>query len=314
MPLVVIVGPTAVGKTDLSLALAEMLQTEIVSGDSMQVYRGMDIGTGKVSREIRERIPHHLIDIVDPDEPYSVAQFQRDATEKIREIHDKNLIPILVGGTGLYIRSVTHLYQFVPAPEDPSFRQEMKQFLQEKGKEALHERLMQVDPVTARRLHPNDTRRVIRALEIHHLTGLPFSRWQHKQQQQPSPYRLLTIGLTMERQALYRRIHLRIDGMMEAGLADEVACLLEKGYSPSLPSMQGLGYKEIIPYVLGQCSREEAVQEFKKRTRQFAKRQLTWFTRQHEAQWITLEPDGPIDWHNLGQRIAGKVLSLGEYT
>ncbi len=285
--LVVILGPTAAGKTSLSLLLAEDFHAEIISGDSMQVYRGMDIGTAKVSREERARIPHHLIDIHDPDHDFSVAEFQERATRLITEINQRGKLPMIVGGTGLYIESVTHRFRFAEAGQDESFRLKYQQYADEHGNEALHQRLSDIDPETAQRLHPNDRKRIIRALEIYHLTGQPMSRFQEKEK--VSPYHLLMIGLSMERDLLYQRINQRVDQMIEEGLVDEVKRLLTEGYDPSLTSMQGLGYKELVPYIKGEDpSLEHAVELIKKRTRNFAKRQLSWFRRMEEIHWFDL--------------------------
>lgn len=314
-PLLVIVGPTAVGKTDLSIELARQFDMEVVSADSMQVYIGMDIGTAKVSPEIRREIPHHLIDICTPDEPYSVAQFQRDAVEAIAQIHARQKVPVMVGGTGLYVRSVTHGYLFSQAPQDQQVRQKWRQFLQDHSPQALHDQLAQRDPETAQRLHPNDTKRIIRALEVYELTGVPFSQWQRQQTHQQPWYNVLTIGLWMERSLLYERINRRVDAMLEQGLVEEVAGLLAQGYDESLPSMQGLGYKEIIAYLKGRWTLEEAVTELKKRTRRFAKRQYTWFQRQHDVHWFQVGEKGWVEnFPEIHRLVAGKFYTSDEYT
>ena len=314
-PLLVLVGPTAVGKTDLSIQLARRFNMEIVSADSMQVYIGMDIGTAKVSPEIRYEIPHHLIDICYPDEPYSVAQFQKDAVAAIGEIHARGKIPLMVGGTGLYVRSVTHGYLFSHAPMDENIRSKWKNYGQVHGPQALYEQLVARDPETARRLHPHDVKRIIRSLEVHELTGLPFSQWQKQQQEQQPWYDVLTIGLWMERPLLYERINSRVDRMMNAGLVDEVARLLAKGYDESLPAMQGLGYKEIIAYLKGRWTLEQAVAELKKRTRHFAKRQFTWFRRQHDVHWLKVGEKGWVEnFPEIQRLIAGKFIEIDEYT
>ncbi|GAB7056068.1 MULTISPECIES: tRNA (adenosine(37)-N6)-dimethylallyltransferase MiaA [Paenibacillus] len=283
--LLVLVGPTAVGKTKLSLTLAEQYNAEIISGDSMQVYRGMDIGTAKATPEERARIRHHMIDIRDPDEPFSVAEFQERCTELIREIHGRGKLPFIVGGTGLYIESVCYNFQFSDAGSDDAFREEQKAFAQAQGAEALHERLKQVDPESAERLHPNDQRRIIRALEIFHVSGERLSD-QLKRQKKQSPYELCIVGLTMDRALLYKRIEERIDSMMQQGLVEEVRGLLAQGCSPSSVAMQGLGYKQIAGYLLGHYSLEEAVVLLKRDTRHFAKRQLSWFRRMKDIEWV----------------------------
>jgi len=282
--LVAIVGPTATGKTELSLELAEQFHGEIISGDSMQVYRGMDIGTAKAAPHELARVPHHLIDIISPAEEYSVALFQQSATRLITEINQRGRLPFLVGGTGLYIESVTHRFQFSQSAQDPELRDRLQRIAETEGVESLHARLAAVDPITAERLHPNDVKRVIRALEIYENTGCKMSDYQIRAEQ--SPYDLVMIGLTMERKILYQRINERVDRMIEAGLVEEVRRLLDQGYSPSLTSMQGLGYKELIPYLYGEITLEKAIQDIKKRTRHFAKRQLSWFRRMKEIQWF----------------------------
>ncbi len=284
--LAVIVGPTAVGKTALSLELARRFDGEIISGDSMQVYRGMDIGTAKATPEERSIVPHHLIDICDPGEEYSVAQFQSMATRLITEINRRGRLPFIVGGTGLYIQSVTHNFQFSTAAQDLELRERLQRIAEAEGVESLHRQLAAIDPVTADRLHPNDVKRVIRALEIYHLTGQKMADFQHRAE--ISPYRLVMIGLTMERTVLYERINRRVDQMIADGLVEEVRRLLDRGYDPSLVSMQGLGYKELVPYLYGEISLEQAVEQIKKRTRHFAKRQLTWFRRMKEVQWFDM--------------------------
>ncbi|SMO56258.1 tRNA (adenosine(37)-N6)-dimethylallyltransferase MiaA [Melghirimyces algeriensis] len=281
--LLVIVGPTAVGKTALSLTLAQDFQGEIISGDSMQVYRYMDIGTAKATTEERKSVPHHLIDLVDPDYPFSVEEFQRLAREKIIEIQSRGKLPMLVGGTGLYIQAVTHGYRLPGVKEDPEFRREMHRLADEKGNQFLHKRLQEVDPMTADRLHPNDRRRIIRALEIYQKTGEPLSKGQTYD---PPPYRMLWIGLTMPREQLYERVNDRVDQMMKEGLLDEVEALRRMGYDKDSVSMQALGYKELLSHLNGEISLEEAVHLIKRRTRKFAKRQLSWFRRLPEIHWF----------------------------
>jgi tRNA dimethylallyltransferase len=308
--LVVIVGPTAVGKTELSLELAEQFCGEIISGDSMQVYRGMDIGTAKATPEELARVPHHLIDIIDPDQDYSVALFQEAATRLITEINQRGRLPFIVGGTGLYIESVTHRFQFAQAEQDPELRERLQRLAEMEGVEALHRRLAQIDPLTAERLHPNDVKRVIRAIEIFELTGQKMSDYQLRASQ--SPYDLLMIGLTMDREKLYERINLRVDRMIEAGLVEEVRQLLDRGYDPSLTSMQGLGYKELVPYLYGEITLEKAINDIKQRTRHFAKRQLSWFRRMSEIQWfdVTDPAERPRVVETIKQILAGKFHQL----
>jgi len=285
--LLVLVGPTAVGKTALSLQLARHLDAEIISGDSMQVYRGMDIGTAKVSPEERAIVPHHLIDIRNPDEPYSVSDFQQACEEAIRSIASRGKIPFIVGGTGLYIQSVVYGYRFSEAGQDEEYRRELKAYAEQHGAAALHERLRAVDPDTAARLHINDLRRIIRALEVHRLTGRTMSEYLAEQPAE-SPYRTCLIGLTMRRDLLYRRIEERVDLMIEQGLVQEVEGLLSSGYGPGLISMQGLGYKEIVGYLQGEYSLEQAIELLKRNTRRFAKRQLSWFRHMKGIEWVDM--------------------------
>lgn len=308
--LVVIIGPTAVGKTALSLELAEEFDGEIISGDSMQVYRGMDIGTAKAEPHELARVPHHLIDIISPAEEYSVAIFQDSATRLITEINQRGRLPFLVGGTGLYIEAVTHRFQFAESAHDQELRERLQRLADTEGVEALHARLAAVDPITAERLHPNDVRRVIRALEIYETTGYTMADYQHRAKQ--SPYDLLMIGLTMERGLLYERINQRVDQMIEAGLVEEVRSLLDQGYDASLVSMQGLGYKELIPYLYGEITLEKAINDIKQRTRHFAKRQLSWFRRMEEVHWFDLTDPAsrPKTLQSIKQILAGKFQQL----
>lgn len=308
--LVVIVGPTAVGKTALSLELAQEFSGEIISGDSMQVYRHMDIGTAKATPEERALVPHHLIDIIDPKEDYSAAIFQEMAKNLITDINSKNRLPFIVGGTGLYIQSVTHSYQFSEADHDLELRDQLQRMADTEGVEVLHQRLRDIDPITADRLHPNDVKRVIRAIEIYQLTGRTMADFQHRAEF--SPYDIVMIGLTMEREKIYQRINQRVDLMIEAGLVEEVRSLMDAGYDPSLTSMQGLGYKELIPYLYGESSLEQAVNEIKKRTRHFAKRQLSWFNRIPEVQWFDLTNSGEHKRvkETIRQSLAGKFHQM----
>jgi tRNA dimethylallyltransferase len=281
--LLVIVGPTAVGKTALSLDLAKTFDGEIISGDSMQVYRDMDIGTAKVSPEEQKEVPHHMIDLIDPDTPFSVQEFQKLARQKIAEISARGRLPMLVGGTGLYIEAVTHDYDLPHVPENPGLRDELRGLAESKGNEYLYRRLSEVDPNAAAKLHPNDLRRIIRALEVYYVTGKPFSSLKGKG---TSPYDALWIGLTMPRELLYERINRRVDQMIEDGLVEEVKRLKERGYHLGLTSMQAIGYKEIMSYLNGEMTLDEAVHSIKKGTRKYAKRQLSWFRRLKEIHWF----------------------------
>lgn len=313
--LLVLVGPTAVGKTGLSIEIAKRFGCEIISGDSMQVYRGMDIGTAKIKPEEMEGVPHHMIDTDDPDEPFSAAEFQIRVKGLIEEIHGRNRLPFLVGGTGLYIESLCYGFEFVSAGADEQFREEMVRYLEANGEQALHDKLRSVDPKTADRLHPRDSRRVIRALEIAHVTGQLLSE-QLDAQKRESAYELCIVGLTMDRQILYKRIEDRIDAMLDEGLVDEVRRLLEKGYHRGLPSMQGLGYKEIAAFLQGEISYDRAVELLKRNTRRFAKRQLSWFRHMKEIQWVDVTDKANISehLHMIHGIIAGKFAACKEYT
>ena len=314
-PLLVLLGPTAVGKTRLSIEIAKTFGCEIISGDSIQVYRGMDIGTGKISLEEQAGIPHHLIDILEPTEPFSAAAFQEFAHQAIMEIRGRGKLPFIVGGTGLYIESLCYGFQFTEGGSDEAFRAEQTAYLHSFGETALHERLRLVDPVTAERLHPNDTRRVVRALEVLHLTGQTLSD-QLALQVKQSPYDLCLIGLTMDRAILYNRIEDRIDLMLDQGLVHEVERLVAQGYTCDHISMQGLGYKEIMSYLSGECSLEEAIVMLKRDTRHYAKRQLSWFRHMKEIQWIDITASENSFEHLQAIRviIAGKFMTHQEYT
>lgn len=287
-PLIVIGGPTACGKTGFSIKLAKEIGGEIISADSMQVYRYMDIGTAKVTPEEADGVPHYLIDEFDPDEEYNVMIFQQKAKAYMEEIWAKGKIPILVGGTGFYINALLYDNDFTETENDTSYREECYKLAQEQGPEVLYERLQEIDPEYAANIHANNVKRVTRALEYHYLTGQKFSEHNAEQKEKETPYDAAVIILTMDREKLYERIELRIDLMMEQGLLEEVKGLLDRGYTPDLVSMQGIGYKEFIPYFNGECTLDEAVTQLKTNTRRFAKRQLTWFRRQIDGLWIDL--------------------------
>lgn len=304
--LLVLLGPTAVGKTKLSLEAADTFGCEIISGDSMQVYRGMDIGTAKASPQEQARVPHHMIDIHEPDYPFSVAEFQERARELIRDIHARGRLPFIVGGTGLYIESVCYDFQFGEGGSDELYRRELNDYADRCGEAALHERLRAVDPASAGRIHANDRRRTIRALEIFRATGKTMTEHLAGQKKQ-SPYEICMVGLTMERDLLYKRIEERIDRMIEEGLVREVEGLLGRGYSTDLVSMQGLGYKEIAGYLLGDYELPFAVELLKRNTRRFAKRQLSWFRRMKDICWIDVtEPNFSQQLQTFRRILAGK--------
>lgn len=289
--LVVITGPTAAGKTEVGINVALACGGEIVSADSMMVYRGMDIGTAKPSVSEMLGVPHHLIDVVDPDEEFSVARYQQLAEERIAGILERNRLPLLVGGTGLYIRSVVEDYRF-PVRADQQLRSRLQETAELYGSARLHRHLAVVDPVTAQRLHPNDHRRIIRALEVYYQTGIPFSRHSGHRDGGTVKYRPLMFGLNMERARLYQRIEERVDAMVRAGLVEEVQALLEKGYGPELVAMKGLGYKEIADCLRGTSTLEETIHILKRNTRRFAKRQLTWFRGDKRIRWLDVNEYG----------------------
>jgi tRNA dimethylallyltransferase len=289
--LIGIVGPTGVGKTKISVELALRLNGEIISADSMQVYRQLNIGTAKISEPETKGVPHHLINIISPDEPFSVADFQQLAKEKIYEITARGKLPFLVGGTGLYVNAITAPYKFQELPVNQSRRQELAALAEEKGNRYVHDLLAKVDPELALKLHPNDQRRIIRGIEYFEATSEKISNNFVDINQQEGDFKVVLVGLMMERNLLYRRIENRVDDMIEDGLIEEAKDLLARGYSPNLPSLQGLGYKEIIGCLNGQYSLEEAISLLKRNTRRFAKRQLTWFKRDHRINWFNIEGD-----------------------
>lgn len=284
-PLVVLTGPTAVGKTAVSVEFAKAVRGEIISADSMQVYRGMDIGSAKIKREEMNGIPHHLLDILEPEETFNVMLFQRLAKQKIEEIYSRGHIPILTGGTGFYIQSVLYDIAFTEET-DNSVRNRLEREAAERGPGYLHEKLGKVDPVIAENIHANNVKRVIRALEFYELNGYPISQHNETERRKNSPYLFRYYVLDEPREALYQRIEKRVDLMLEEGLVAEVEALRARGCTRELVSMQGLGYKEILDYLAGICSLEEAVDMIKKETRHFAKRQLTWFRREKEVTWV----------------------------
>ena len=288
-PLIVLVGPTAVGKTALSMCLAEQVGGEIVSADSRQVYRGMDIGTAKATAGERARVPHHLLDIVYPDQVLSLAQFQELAYAAIDDILARGRIPLLVGGTGQYVMAVVEGWQVPRVPPDEVLRSKLYRQAEEEGADTLHAQLQALDPTAAGRIDPRNVRRVVRALEVCLVTGQPFSAQQSKS---PPPYDLLIIGLALPRPQLYQRIDDRVDQMMEAGLEDEVLGLVAAGYGFDLPAMSGVGYSQFGPYLDGQASLEDVVREIKRVTRRFVRHQGHWF-RQEDARihWFDAVPD-----------------------
>lgn len=283
---IVIVGPTAVGKTKLSIELAKRFFGEIINGDAMQVYSGLDIGTAKIRAEEAQGVPHHLIDIRQPEEPYTVAEFQKDARRKISELTHRGKMPVIAGGTGLYIKAALYDYKFSMARADASLRTALLQLAERAGADALHARLKKVDPVSAARIHPHNVKRVIRALEVYRQTGKPFSQMQNRTEVR-ALYDAIVIGLTMDRPLLYQRINDRVEKMIEKGLVDEVRRLYDRGIRTA-QAVQAIGYKEFYPYFDGLITLPQAIETLKKNSRHYAKRQFTWFRRQMDVQWFDM--------------------------
>lgn len=285
-PLLILTGPTAVGKTRLSIELAKKLQGSIISADSMQVYKYMDIGSAKILPEEMEGIPHYLIDELDPKEEFHVARFQEMAKEAMEEIYKEGRLPILVGGTGFYIQALLRDVDFSSDSGQSPIRRELEEKARSEGPMVLHKMLEDVDPSSAEAIHPNNVKRVIRAIEYYHETGTPISSHNAREMEKKSPYCFSYFVLNDERSRLYERIDQRVDLMMEQGLLDEVRSLKERGCSQQMVSMKGLGYKELLSYLDGDYSLEEAVEIIKRDTRHFAKRQITWFKREKEVIWL----------------------------
>ena len=289
IPLLVIAGPTAVGKSELALQVAGQLQTEIISADSAQVYRYMDIGTAKPTAEEQNRIKHHLIDLVDPDQPFSVADYQQAANKIIKKLWSAKRLPLMVGGTGLYIRAVTNAYAFGRRGADYSTRKNYEQDALRFGLRYLYQKLQDLDPETACKIHPNDQKRIIRALEVYSLEGKPISEQVTQTRMNESPFKTLLFGLTINRVALYERIENRVEKMLEKGFLEEVRSLRNKGFGEAAPGMQILGYRQLLAYLEGSEGWEDTVAAIKKETRNLAKRQLTWFRREKEIIWIDVK-------------------------
>lgn len=285
-PLIILTGPTAVGKTQASIGLAKAIGGEIISADSMQVYKSMDIGSAKITTEEMDGVPHYLVDVLEPDEEFHVVRFQTMAKEALKKIYANGRIPIVVGGTGFYIQALLYNIDFTESTEDSAFRKQLEEIALKEGSEYLHTMLQKVDPKAAEEIHANNVKRVIRALEFHEQTGLKISEHNEMERQKESPYNFCYFVLTDERSVLYDRINERVDLMLKKGLVDEVQALKDRGYTKDMVSMQGLGYKEILDYLNGELSLEEAIYILKRDTRHFAKRQLTWFRREREVTWI----------------------------
>ena len=301
-PLIIITGPTAAGKTDLSVRLAQAIGGEIISADSMQVYRHMDIGSAKITEKEKKGIPHYLIDVLDPEEEFNVAVFQKMAKAAVNTIYSHGNIPIVTGGTGFYIQALLYDIDFTETGEDSSIREELETMGREKGGEYLHELLHKIDPDSAAEIHPNNKKRVIRAIEYFRQTGEKISEHNRREREKSSPYDFLYYTVNMDREVLYQRIDRRVDLMMERGLVSEVKRLKEMGCTREMVSMQGLGYKEILDYLQGICTLEEAVYILKRDTRHFAKRQITWFKRERDVRNIFL-PDFDYDLDRVLKKI-----------
>jgi len=293
--LFILAGPTAVGKTDISIKLAKRLDGEIISADSMQIYKYMDIGSAKVTKEEMDGVPHYMIDVVEPDQSFNVSEFKKLAEDKIEEISARKRLPMVVGGTGLYINSLICSYDFTEAGTDQEYRDYLAGIAESKGREYVHEMLKDVDRGSYERLFPNDLKRVIRALEVYRLTGVTITEYSARREAYECPYNLEYYVLTMDRAALYNRINLRVDLMMRNGLIEEVERLKARGYDAEMQSMKGIGYKEILYYLEGKVSLEDAVELIKKGSRNYAKRQLTWFRKDPRARWINKDDFGSDD-------------------
>lgn len=305
--LFVLIGPTAVGKTELSIDLAKRLNAEIISADSMQIYKYMDIGTAKITEEEMEGVPHHLIDFLYPDEEYTVSDYQRDASRLITEINARGRLPMVVGGTGLYINSLVYELNFAKAPPDEEYRVELEELAANYGIEYIHDLLSKVDPESAKTISKKDKKRIIRALEVYKTTGKTMSEYNKNFRKETDKYDLCMVCLNMDRQKLYDRINMRVDIMIENGLIDEVKGILHKGYHKNLVSLKGIGYKEIIEYLDGNLTLDEAIEKIKKGSRNYAKRQLTWFRRDKRIKWVN--KDDFDDFHQLSQYVYDYVIS-----
>ncbi len=302
---VVIAGPTGIGKTELAMKLAEHIPVEIISADSRQIYRYMDIGTAKPTPEMRRTVVHHFIDILRPDQEYSAGQFGKDARTTVEEIARRRKFPLVVGGSGLYIRALLEGF-FQEDVKDKDVREQLMKRLQQEGEQRLYEELLRVDPAAAAKTHPNNPRRVIRALEVYYAAGKPLSYLQaSRKDPAPFPYRFLV--LNMPRVQLYRRINERVEKMFELGLVEEVRTILKMGYKPKLNALNSVGYKEVIAYLNKEINLFECKELIKQNTRRFAKRQLTWFRGQPNVQWVELE--SPTDLHSMANRLINELYT-----
>lgn len=309
--MVVLTGPTAVGKTELSIQLAQKLDGEIISADSMQIYQKMDIGTAKIRKEEMDGIPHHLIDVLDPSEEFNVARFQEMAKDALAGIYRRGRIPLIVGGTGFYVQGLLYDIDFTKEEQDFRYRENLQKKAKEEGAQAIHKMLQAVDPASAQKIHPNNIKRVIRALEFYHLNGRKISEHNEQESRKESPYRFAYFVLNQNRTTLYERINHRVDLMLEAGLVEEVRRLKEAGYGKNLVSMQGIGYKEVLDYLDGKMTLEETADQIKKDTRHFAKRQLTWFGREKEV--IMIDKDKYETEEEILEHMLGILKEKGIY-
>lgn len=293
--IIVLVGPTAVGKTYVSVELAKKLNTEIISADSMQIYKEMNIGTAKITEDEKQGITHHMIDVIWPNEKFSVSEFKSESEKIIDNILEKNKIPIIVGGSGLYVNSLIYDLDFGNAKSDNKIRDYYTALYNEKGEDFLYEKLKEIDPESSEKIHKNNVKRVIRALEVHEITGKKFSELNTDIRKYSKKYDCILIGLNMDRKILYERINQRVDKMLSEGLIEEVRNLIKEGYDKNLVSMQGIGYKEIVEYLEGNISLEETIIILKRNTRRFAKRQFTWFLRDTNVKWFDISTINDID-------------------
>lgn len=303
-PMIILTGPTAVGKTATSIQLAKAIGGEIISADSMQVYRHMDIGSAKITREEMDGVPHHLIDVLEPWEDFNVTVFKRMAKEAMDGILSHGNIPIVTGGTGFYIQALLYDIDFTEHTGDGAIRTELEQLAEDKGAAYLHQILTEIDPESGLEIHANNIKRVIRAIEYYRQTGEPISLHNRREREKESPYNFLYYVVNTERSILYERIERRIDMMMADGLVEEVQALKNMGCTRNLVSMQGLGYKEILDYLNGECTLEEAIYILKRDTRHFAKRQITWFKRERDVRWLNLP-----DYDNDTAKVTAKIVA-----
>lgn len=303
-PLIVLLGPTAVGKSRVAIQVAKHFDTEILTADSRQVYRGMDIGTDKPTAEERQAVPHQLLDLVNPDESFNTGWYRRAALEHIERLYEAHRLPFVVGGTGLYIRTLVR--GLCPAPQgDPTVRADLKALREQGGRDGLYAELMRVDPVTAARSHPNDESKVMRALEVYRLSGRMLSEMQAEHRFQEASFSSLLIGLQRTKELLYRRIDERIDWQLAHGMVEETRSLLGRGYGRELGAMKGLGYRHIAAYLANECDEAEMVCQFKRDTRRFAKRQMTWFRKEPGVEWFCIDEGESLE--QVGRRVIARI-------